>query len=64
IQICYPLRCRQKCIVAEQFKVNNQTNRAFYLAKTFNDRIIRSEQGYHEVWQYIDENPLGQNGGR
>ncbi|MEG1965221.1 MAG: hypothetical protein RR064_03645 [Oscillospiraceae bacterium] len=32
--------------------------------KTFNDRIIRSEQGYQEVWQYIDENPLGQNGGR
>lgn len=26
--------------------------------KSFNDRIIRSEKGYHEVWKYIDENPL------
>ena len=26
--------------------------------KSFNDRIIRSEQGYREVWQYIDENSL------
>ncbi len=25
--------------------------------KSFNDRIIRNEKGYHEVWQYIDENP-------
>lgn len=26
--------------------------------KSFNDRIIRTEHGYQEVWQYIDENPL------
>lgn len=26
--------------------------------KSFNDRIIRNEQGYREAWQYIDENPL------
>ncbi|MEG2378114.1 MAG: transposase, partial [Clostridia bacterium] len=25
--------------------------------KSFNDRIIRNEQGYHEAWKYIDENP-------
>lgn len=26
--------------------------------KSFNDRIIRNEKSYQEVWQYIDENPL------
>jgi REP element-mobilizing transposase RayT len=26
--------------------------------KSFHDRIIRNEQEYREVWQYIDENPL------
>lgn len=26
--------------------------------KSFNDRIIRNEKGYREVWQYIDTNPL------
>jgi REP element-mobilizing transposase RayT len=26
--------------------------------KLFNDRIIRNEESYREVWQYIDENPL------
>jgi len=26
--------------------------------KSFNDRIIRNEQGYREVCQYIDENPM------
>jgi putative transposase len=26
--------------------------------KSFNDRIIRNEQGYREAWQYIDENIL------
>ncbi|MEG0570434.1 MAG: transposase, partial [Oscillospiraceae bacterium] len=26
--------------------------------KSFNDRIIRNEQGYREVWQYIEENSL------
>ena len=26
--------------------------------KSFYDRIIRNEAAYHEVWQYIDENPL------
>ncbi|HOP11047.1 MAG TPA: hypothetical protein PK629_06125 [Oscillospiraceae bacterium] len=26
--------------------------------KSFNDRIIRNEQGYREAWKYIDENPL------
>lgn len=26
--------------------------------KSFNDRIIRNEQGYREVWRYIDENPM------
>ncbi|MEA4912232.1 MAG: transposase [Oscillospiraceae bacterium] len=25
--------------------------------KSFNDRIIRNEQGHREVWQYIDQNP-------
>ncbi|MEG1639571.1 MAG: transposase [Ruthenibacterium sp.] len=28
--------------------------------KSFNDRIIRNEKGYQEVWQYIEENPLKQ----
>ncbi len=26
--------------------------------KSFHDRIIRNDAAYHEVWQYIDENPL------
>lgn len=26
--------------------------------KSFNDRIIRNEKGYQEVWQYIHTNPL------
>lgn len=26
--------------------------------KSFNDRIIRNEQGYRQVWQYIDTNPV------
>lgn len=26
--------------------------------KSFNDRIIRNEQGYRDVWQYIEENPI------
>lgn len=26
--------------------------------KSFNDRIIRNEQGYQEVWQYIHTNPM------
>ena len=26
--------------------------------KSYYDRIIRNEQMYREVWQYIDENPL------
>ena len=26
--------------------------------KSFYDRIIRDEQSYLEIWQYIDENPL------
>lgn len=25
--------------------------------KSFNDRIIRNEKGYQEIWQYIDTNP-------
>ncbi|MEG1895991.1 MAG: transposase [Oscillospiraceae bacterium] len=28
--------------------------------KSFNDRIIRSEQDYLKAWKYIDENPLKQ----
>lgn len=31
--------------------------------KSFNDRIIRNEKGYQEVWQYIDENPQKQEEG-
>lgn len=26
--------------------------------KSFHDHIIRNEQDYHEVWEYIDTNPL------
>jgi len=26
--------------------------------KLFHDHIIRSKQGYQEIWQYINENPL------
>lgn len=25
--------------------------------KSFNDRIIRNEQGYREIWKYIETNP-------
>lgn len=26
--------------------------------KSFYDRIVRNEASYHEIWQYIDNNPL------
>lgn len=27
-------------------------------AKSFYDHIIRNEEDYHHIWQYIDTNPL------
>ena len=45
--------------IIKQFKGSITKQIGFSIwQKSFNDRIIRNEQGYREVWQYIDENPL------
>ncbi len=45
--------------IIKQFKgsITKQIGFSFW-QKSFNDRIIRNEKGYQEVWQYIDTNPL------
>ncbi|MEG1814251.1 MAG: transposase, partial [Clostridia bacterium] len=45
--------------IIKQFKGSITKQIGFSIwQKSFNDRIIRNEQGYREVWQYIDTNPL------
>ncbi len=45
--------------IIKQFKGSITKQIGFSIwQKSFNDRIIRNEYGYHEVWQYIDQNPL------
>ncbi|HPE94549.1 MAG TPA: transposase [Bacillota bacterium] len=45
--------------IIKQFKGSITKQIGFSIwQKSFHDRIIRNEKGYHEVWQYIDENPL------
>jgi len=45
--------------IMKQFKGSITKQIGFTIwQKSFNDRIIRNEKGYQEVWQYIDTNPL------
>ncbi|MEG2389244.1 MAG: transposase, partial [Clostridia bacterium] len=45
--------------IIKQFKGSITKQIGFSIwQKSFNDRMIRNEQGYREVWQYIDTNPL------
>lgn len=45
--------------IIKQFKGSITKQIGFSIwEKSFNDRIIRNEKGYQEVWQYIDKNPL------
>lgn len=45
--------------VIKQFKGSITKQIGFSVwQKSFNDRIVRSEQDYRKIWQYIDENPM------
>lgn len=39
--------------------VSKQVGKSIW-QKSFNDRIIRNDAEYREIWKYIDENPLKQ----
>ena len=45
--------------VVKQFKgaVTKQLGFSIW-QKSFNDKIIRNEKAYLEIWRYIDENPI------
>jgi REP element-mobilizing transposase RayT len=49
--------------VIKQFKGSITKQAGFSIwQKSFNDRIIRDENSYQEVWKYIDTNPLKYTG--
>lgn len=45
--------------IIKQFKGSITKQIGFSIwQKSFNDRIIRNQKAYQEVWQYIDQNPI------
>ena len=45
--------------IIKQFKGSITKQIGFSIwQKSFNDRIIRNDKNYLEIWKYIDENPL------
>ena len=51
------IMCAYKSLTTRECnKISNIKGRQIFQA-SFYEKVIRSEEGYLEVWQYIDENP-------
>jgi REP element-mobilizing transposase RayT len=49
---------RLKSYTTKRFNEMGATNDAILWQRSFHDHILRTEDEYAEVWQYIDTNPL------
>ncbi len=47
-----------KSYTTKQFNMINNTKYQTLWQRSYHDHIIRDEQDYEQIWQYIDENPL------
>ena len=51
------IMCTYKSLTTRECnKISNISGRKMF-QESFYDKVIRNEEGYLEVWQYIDENP-------
>ena len=58
-ELCSPASTPTISRVIKQFKgsITKQVGRPIW-QKSFYDHGIRNQQDYHEIWQYIENNPL------